>query len=128
MNEHDAVSELAANDVATRPILAMISQGPLAGLRLNEAISALMVLATYGIPVQIVFCGDAVQLLDTPQRPQHLALFKSVHAMIESFEFYDLLPVWICDAPAPRQALVDYRVINLQDIDLQKFSTTLRWS
>jgi sulfur relay (sulfurtransferase) DsrF/TusC family protein len=109
-------------------MLAIIDMGPLAGLRLNEAIAALMVLATYGHAVQILLCGDAVQLIETPQTPAHHSPFKSVSAMIESFEFYDLLPVWICEAPAPQRPLVDYTVINLQDINLQQFTTTLRWS
>lgn len=109
-------------------ILAMISMGPLAGLRLNEAIAAIMVLATYGHTIQIVLCGDAVQLLEAPQTPAIDNVFKSVSGMIESFEFYDLLPVWITDAPPPQQALIDYRVVTLQDINVPQFTHILRWS
>lgn len=114
-------------------ILAIISHSPLSGQHLYEALSALMVLATYGQAVQLMFIGDAVQSLQ--QLPntiqQHgektAPAFKSVQAMIESFEFYDLLPVWIADQPLPTQPLVECVAISLNQLNLQQFKAVLTW-
>ena len=117
----------------TNPILAIISHSPLSGQHLYEALAALMVLATYGQAVQLMFVGDAVQSLQqlpnpTPQPSEKFTpAFKSVQAMIESFEFYDLLPVWIADQPLPMQPLVECVVISLNQLNLQQFKAVLTW-
>ena len=120
---------MSALDPSAIRTLAIIDCGPLAGQRLNEALSAIMVLATYGQQVQLLLCGDAVQLLEQPVTPITNHPFKSVYAMIESFEFYDLLPIWISEASsAPSHPLVEYQKIHLNQLDLKKFTHILRWS
>lgn len=111
-------------------VLAMISQSPLSGQDLYEALSALMVLATYGQAVQILFVGDAISCLQqtVPASQSDLApAFKSVQAMIESFEFYDLLPVWVADQPIPTQPLVDCVAVLLHQVNTQQFKAILTW-
>lgn len=114
----------------SKTILAIISRSPLSGQHLYEAVSALMVLATYGQAVQLLFIGDAVQCLQQAAGTTHADIapaFKSVQAMIESFEFYDLLPVWVGDQPIPTQPLVDCVAVTLNQVNTQQFKAVLTW-
>lgn len=99
--------------------LIIFSQGPLAGQSLLEALSASLVIATFGIPVTFCFQGDAIQLLKKTSRksPTDTLAFKSAQAMIESFEFYDVLPVWI--SPEGLSADQQYREKQLQNIEIE---------
>lgn len=122
-------------------VLAIVGQSPLSGQHLYEAISALMVLATYGQAVQILLIGDAVECLHTASTntPLPLAMsgddhrstttrpFKSVQSMVESFEFYDLLPVWVGDAPLPVNPVVECVAVPLDQINTQRFKAVLTW-
>ena len=114
-------------------ILAIINSSPLSGHHLYEALSALMVLATYGQSVQLLFVGDAVQSLqqpvssDTSNGGNSPAPFKSVQAMIESFEFYDLLPVWVAGQPIPSQPLVECVSVALDQVRTHQFKAVLTW-
>ena len=114
-------------------VLAIISHSPLSGHHLYEALSALMVLATYGQTVQLMFIGDAIQSLqqlpNTAQPPGDKTAtgFKSVQAMIESFEFYDLLPVWVAGQPLPTEPLVECVAVSLDQLDLKQFKAVLTW-
>ena len=112
-------------------VLAIISRSPLSGHHLYEALSALMVLATYGQAVQLLFVDDAVQSLqqlsDVQDNNQAIHPFKSVQAMIESFEFYDLLPVWVAGQPLPAQPLVECVAVTLDQINTHQFKAVLTW-
>ena len=114
-------------------ILAIISISPLSGHHLYEALSALMVLATYGQAVQLLFVGDAVQSLHqpssagTPNTSDSSTPFKSVQAMIESFEFYDLLPVWVANQPLPSEPLVECVSVVLDQVKTHQFKAVLTW-
>ncbi|MFZ3191630.1 MAG: DsrE family protein [Moraxellaceae bacterium] len=115
-------------------LLAVISASPLSGHHLYEALSALMVLATYGQAVQLLFVGDAVQSLqplsnvaDNPTDHRTATPFKSVQAMIESFEFYDLLPVWVAGQPVPASTVVECVAVALDQVRTDQFKAVLTW-
>lgn len=118
----------------SQTVLAIINASPLSGHHLYEALSAIMVLATYGQAVQLVFVGDAIQSLHN--RPDTTAdttaddtisPFKSVHAMIESFEFYDLLPVWVAGQTLPASTVVECVAVALDQVRTDQFKAVLTW-
>lgn len=119
-----------------KSLLIIISQSPLAGQNLLESLSAAMVMATYGVQIKILLTGDAIALLRTPNignitiqfRP-----FKSAFALVESFEFYDLVPIWI-DAKDLEQnkeliekTTIEHEVIHINAQTLASFDGVLRW-
>jgi sulfur relay (sulfurtransferase) DsrF/TusC family protein len=124
-----------------KSLLIMISHSPLAGQNLLESLSAAMVMATYGIHIKICLTGDAVALLRTANHMQtddvqiksQLRPFKSAFALVESFEFYDLLPIWIDrkDTHENRSLLatttIEHEVIDLNAQVLASFDGVLRW-
>lgn len=113
-------------------VLVIIGQSPLSGHHLYEALSAVMVLATYGQSVQLVFIGDAVACLQPvqsrhPSSPQTQQPFKSTQALVESFEFYDLLPIWVANQPTPTTSVVECVAVTLEQINTEKFKAVLTW-
>lgn len=98
-----------------------------------EALSATLVMATYGIELTVCLQGDALSLLCAPTSspsPQASA-FKSAYAMVESFEFYDILPIWIdqqdSDSPYLLHTQIEHRVITLDSQCLQSFDRVIYW-
>jgi hypothetical protein len=96
-----------------------------------------MVLATYGLQVQVVLTGDAVGLLRMPIE-DHVAQdegrpFKSPLALIESFEFYDLLPLWVDRRERDQHehllqsTTTPHLLIDLSPETLNTFDGVLRW-
>jgi sulfur relay (sulfurtransferase) DsrF/TusC family protein len=124
-----------------KSLLIMLSQSPLAGQNLLESLSAAMVMATYGIDIKICLTGDAIALLRTQnhehsvdvQTKNQVRPFKSAFALIESFEFYDLLPIWIDrkDSDAHRNVLekttIEHDIIDLNAPVFASFDGVLRW-
>jgi sulfur relay (sulfurtransferase) DsrF/TusC family protein len=119
-----------------KSLLIIISQSPLAGQNLLESLSAAMVMATYGVHIKILLTGDAIALLRSPnQAPANTQIrpFKSAFALVESFEFYDLVPIWI-DAKCVEEnkelietTTIEHEVIDLNAQTLASFDGVLRW-
>lgn len=114
--------------------LIIFSQGSLAGQTLLEALSASLVIATFGIPVTLCFQGDAINLLKAPAtgKTSGTSAFKSAHAMIESLEFYDVLPVWVSpDHHTPEAQLnnitTEHEVHPLDAATLAGFQRVIYW-
>ncbi len=119
-----------------KSLLIVISQSPLAGLNLLESLSAAMVMATYGVQIKILLTGDAIALLRTPNienTTTQIRPFKSAFALVESFEFYDLVPIWIDkkDFKENKELIeattIEYEVIDLDAKILASFDGVLRW-
>ena len=116
------------------PTLIIFSQGNLAGQTLLEALSASLVIATFGIPVTLCFQGDAIGLLKSPVTagvPEN-SPFKSAHAMLESLEFYDVLPVWVSpDHHTPEAQLqnisIEHEIHPLDAATLAGFQRVIYW-
>lgn len=114
--------------------LIIFSQGSLAGQTLLEALSASLVIATFGIPVTLCFQGDAIALLKAPPAKSTAGphAFKSAHAIVESFEFYDVLPVWVSpDHHMPENALdnicIEHEIHPLDAATLAAFQRVIYW-
>lgn len=119
-----------------KSLLIIISQSPLAGQNLLESLSAAMVIATYGIQIKILLTGDAIALLRTPIQTQtnsSIKPFKSAFALVESFEFYDLVPIWIdaktfdVNKELIEKTTIEHEVIDLDAPTLASFDGVLRW-
>ncbi|WP_410211167.1 DsrE family protein [Aquirhabdus sp.] len=118
-----------------KTLLVIISQSPLQGQLLLESLSAVMVLATYGIQVKILLTDDGVDLLRVPFKNEENTShpFKSAHALVESFEFYDLLPVWVDQISAEQyrltlnETIIEHEFIELNSAILGSFDGVLRW-
>lgn len=123
-----------------KSILVIFSQGAGAGQTLLEALSATMVLATFGLNVKVCLINEAISLLQAPihsSTPDYPQPFKSAYAMLESFEFYDLLPIWVAhDQQAqsktrPQQpqlnTTIEYEQIALHPDLLLQFDQVLYW-
>ncbi len=119
-----------------KSLLVIISHSPLAGQNLLESLSAAMVMATYGVQIKILLTGDAIALLRTPNpenKTTQIKPFKSAFALVESFEFYDLLPIWVDrNSAEENQTLletthIEHKVIHLNAQVLASFDGVLRW-
>ncbi|WP_026470515.1 DsrE family protein [Alkanindiges illinoisensis] len=118
-----------------KSVLVIFSQGAASGQTLLEALSATMVLATFGLNVKVCLINEAISLL---QAPHHTAIsmsssppFKSAYGMVESFEFYDLLPVWVCQKQQAQlqhlKTSIEYELVNLNPALLAQFNQVLYW-
>lgn len=117
-----------------KSVLVIVSQGSLAGQSVLEALSATMVLATYGLVVKVCLINDAISLLSAPRRSidaTQSTAFKSAYHMVESFEFYDLLPIWIGRIPSQAEPVIstsiDYQLVKLDAAVLAQFDQVLYW-
>lgn len=79
-----------------KKILIIITQANAMHLTTNESLSVVMVLSTFGHQVQVLLQGAALSLLNPNLtfHAQHMP-FKVASNMVESFEFYDLLPILV---------------------------------
>ena len=117
----------------------IISQGPLAGQNLLEAISATLVMATFGLNVKVCFKNEALLLLNPPsdiQQPSNYqqlpSYFKSAYAMVESFEFYDLFPILVETKSSGDLKLLDtsqleYELVSIDHALLNQFDQVIYW-
>lgn len=114
--------------------LVVFNQTVLAGQNVLEALSATLVLATYGIPLKICFQDDAISLLIPPNESLTKSEnpFKSAFSMVESFEYYDILPVWVW--PQSKTSIqrlekspIEYELIQLDNHLLSQFDQVIYW-
>ena len=118
-----------------KSVLMIFSQGAASGQTLMEALSATMVLATFGLNIKVCLINEAISLLQAPHPTtvDHInpIPFKPAYGMVESFEFYDLLPVWVCQKQqAQLQHLaptIQYEMVNLSSDLLAQFDQVLYW-
>ncbi len=116
-----------------KTVLVIFSQGPLAGQNLLEALSATLVLATFGLDIKVCFKDDAIQLLKQPS--DHLAAqssFKSAYRIIESFEFYDLFPILVTtkldnQIDVLKNTTLEYEQVTLDNALVSQFDQVLYW-
>lgn len=117
-----------------KSILVIFSQGAGTGQTLLEALSATMVLATFGLNVKVCLLNEAISLLQAPIRsstPDYQQPFKSAYAMLESFEFYDLLPIWVCQNQQAQlqhfSSSIEHELVDLDPALLSQFDQVLYW-
>ena len=116
-----------------KTVLVIISQGPLAGQSLLEALSATLVLATFGLDIKVCFKDEAIYLLNPPnENPVGPTPFKSAYRMVESFEFYDLFPVLVVTKSdsqinALKTTHLEYQHVILDNALISQFDQVLYW-
>lgn len=105
---------------STRPTLVILRHLG-TGLYGEETLSALLVLASFEQPLQLCLTGDALLLL----HPDLTGSPLRIQQMLDSLEFYDLLPVWVtASVPDARLATVP---VDLDTLDLSDFAQVLTW-
>ncbi len=93
-----------------RKRLLVIFSGPVANpITLKEALQATMVLATFGSEVSVLFRSEALALLAA--KTAWTAGLPDWRAMIESFEWYDLSPIWV-EAHSDNKKSIAFPVID----------------
>ena len=112
--------------------LIILTQANLASLQTHESISATMVLATFGCEVKVVLQDAALSLLQSDlQFDQLKHVFKVASNMVDSFEFYDLSPIFVesenQDYFFVKNSTQDIEFIELNTEYIQKFDHVLYW-
>ena len=79
-----------------KSVLVVLTQQNQSDLSLNESISALMLFASFGIHISVLFKEAALSLLANTQHDEELKKFlKPANKMVDSFEFYDIENLYI---------------------------------
>jgi hypothetical protein len=115
-----------------KSVLVILTHSNLNSLQVHESLSAAMVLATFGSQVKILLQGAALSLLRTDLEFSSLQhAFKVASGMVESFEFYDLTPVYIESkdrlSPFVSQSQQEIEFIEFNHDFIQQFDHVLYW-
>ena len=115
-----------------KSVLVILTQANLNSLQVHESLSATMVLATFGCEVKVLLQDDALSLLNNTQSFEPLKhAFKLASNMVDSFEFYDLSPIWI-ETNNQASAFVQQTEQEIEYVELnanliQQFDHVLYW-
>ncbi|KJV38228.1 hypothetical protein [Acinetobacter brisouii] len=115
-----------------KTVLVILTQANLMQAQSNESLSATMVLATFGCQVKVLLKDAALSLLknDLVFNPSTHA-FKLSSNMVDSFEFYDLTPIYV-ERQQQQHAFVEQSEHEIEFIELnpeflQNFEHVLYW-
>lgn len=115
-----------------KTILIILTQANITQLQTNESLSVAMVLATFGSNITIVFKDAALSILQDElhfNKQEHA--FKFGSNMRESFEFYDIDPIYVQEKdkhdPFVQQTSQNVEYIELTSEFLKKFNHVLYW-
>ena len=115
-----------------KSVLVVLTHANLASLQVHESLSATMVLATFGCDVKVLLKDAALSLLQAEQEFSQLKhAFKLASNMVDSFEFYDLSPIWI-ETKNQASAFVQQTEQEIECVELnanliQQFDHVLYW-
>ncbi len=115
-----------------KTVLVVLTQANLTSLQVNESLSASMVLATFGCAVKILLVDGALSLLKSEMTFDQLQhAFKIASNMVDSFEFYDLSPIWVerknQNSAFVQAAEQDIEFIELTPDLIRSFDHVLYW-
>ncbi|WOE32091.1 MULTISPECIES: hypothetical protein [unclassified Acinetobacter] len=115
-----------------KSVLVVLTQSNLNNLQVHESLSATMVLATFGCNVKILLQDAALSLLQSQlEFDQFKHAFKLASNLVDSFEFYDLTPIYIeqChqNLPAIIQTQHEIEWIDFDANFLNQFDHILYW-
>jgi hypothetical protein len=114
-----------------KKVLVILTQANLAHLQTHESISATMVLATFGAEVKVLMKDAALSLLQSELKfNQFKHAFKIASNMVDSFEFYDLSPIYVEEKnkdSAFIHADLDIEYVQLNTQFIQQFDHVLYW-
>ncbi|OTG87144.1 hypothetical protein B9T31_05925 [Acinetobacter sp. ANC 4558] len=79
-----------------KSVLVILTKSNLNSLQIYESLSATMVLATFGCDVKVLLQDAALNLLKSELQFNSLKhAFKLASNLVDSFEFYDLSPIYL---------------------------------
>lgn len=115
-----------------KTVLVILTQANLNSLQVHESLSATMVLATFGSEVKVLLQDAALSLLKSEMVFDHLKhAFKVATNMVDSFEFYDLTPIWVENKDKNSifvtQSQQELEFIDLNAEFIQTFDHVLYW-
>ena len=115
-----------------KSVLVILTQANLNSLQVHESLSATMVLATFGCEVKVLLQDAALSLLNNTQSFEPLKhAFKLASNMVDSFEFYDLSPIWIETknqaSDFVQQTEQEIECVELNANLIQQFDYVLYW-
>ena len=115
-----------------KTVLVIITQANLTSLQVHESLSATMVLATFGCEVKVLLKDAALSLLHADLQFDAIkSAFKLASNMVDSFEFYDLSPIWVethlQHNPWVKQSTQEIELIHLNADLIQSFDHVLYW-
>ena len=105
-----------------KSVLVVLTHANLASLQVHESLSATMVLATFGCDVKVLLKDAALSLLQAEQEFSQLKhAFKLASNMVDSFEFYDLAPIYIEQKNSQHSFVIN----SEQELEFVQFNTEL---
>lgn len=115
-----------------KSVLVVLTQSNLNSLQVYESLSATMVLATFGCEVKVLLQDGALSLLKSElQFNAFKHAFKLASNMLDSFEFYDLSPIYLEQQyqhlPYVTQTQQEIEWINFDSNFLDQFDHVLYW-
>lgn len=115
-----------------KTVLVLLNQANLNTLQVHESLAATMVLATFGCEVKVLLQDAALSLLNSELQFNELKhAFKIASNMVDSFEFYDLSPIYIEQKnqfnPFVQQTQQEIEFIELNSAFIQSFDHVLYW-
>lgn len=115
-----------------KTVLVILTQANLNSLQVHESLSATMVLATFGSEVKVLLQDAALSLLKSDMNFDGLKhAFKIASNMVDSFEFYDLTPIYVEEKnrehPYVLATQQEVEYIELNRSFIQSFDHVLYW-
>ena len=105
-----------------KTVLVVLRQANLNSLQVHESLSATMVLATFGCEVKVLLQDAALSLLQSELAFDSLKhAFKVASNMVDSFEFYDLTPIYIEQKNSQHPFVIN----SEQELEFVQFNTEL---
>lgn len=115
-----------------KSVLVVLTQANLSSLQVHESLSATMVLATFGSDVKVLLQDAGLSLLKSDLEFEQVKhAFKIASNMVDSFEFYDLTPLYV-ERKNQQHAFVknttqEIEFIELNSAFIQQFDHVLYW-
>lgn len=128
----DISSDLVLSEPVTgETTLIILTQPPPASLAQVETLQAVLVMASFELPVRLLLTGAAIQWLTRPE--QAPAPWADLGSMLASLDLYDLSPVyvdqgiWTDDISTSSPNDIDVQPVHFGQDWMQAFRSILVW-
>lgn len=113
-------------------VLVVLTQPNLNQLVVTESISATLVLATFGCEISVLLKDAGLSLLHSHVAFDHLKqAFKPASKLVESFEFYDIAPIYIQNEDKHSDFVTrssqELAFVNFNSSFIQSFDHVIYW-
>lgn len=116
-----------------KTVLIILTKNDQSNLNCNESISALMLFASFGINIHVLFRDAGLSLIssNTPIHIQLNQFLKPAKKMVDSFEFYDIDHLYILEQDQQhflvQSSNHDLKFVMLNQDFLQQFDHIITW-